>query len=252
MFWRKSKSNNKTMNGKDEFEAGMRFLVANWKCHKTVDDAKRWFDIFAEQYKPCEDITVIVAPSFLCLENISRYLEELKLPSVHLAAQDVSPFPRGGYTGAVAADMLKGLVDYVVVGHSERRKYFHETSQNVANKVLEAVEANITPIICVDASYAQSQLAVLNDLDTRRVLIGYEPAEMPTFNIPQKPETIAEVVAFISEIHPKFPVIYGGALQEDCAAEYVGIKGISGLLVGSSSLDPQQFASLYNLYQSTR
>ncbi len=249
MFSKKSKSDNKEMKQQNEFEVDRRFLVANWKCHKDSDEAKRWFDAFAEEYRPRENFTVIIAPTFLCLENISTYLKELNLPSVYLAAQDVSSFPRGGYTGAIAADMLKGMVDYVIVGHSERRRYFHETSQDVSNKVLEAVEMNITPIVCVDSSYAQSQLTVLNDLDTRRVIIGYGPVEALNFNIPQKPDKVEEAIAFISEIHPRYPVIYGGALHQESAAEYSSINGVSGLFVGSASLDPKHFVQIYNACQ---
>ncbi len=227
-----------------------KFIVANWKCHKDFSDAKKWLDIFASHYKPSDNVTVVIAPTFLSLEQVSEYLKSLSLANVFLAAQDVSPFPRGSYTGAISADMLKGLVDFVLVGHSERRRYFHETSQNVSNKILEATDVGIIPIVSIDTSYAMSQLAVLNELDSKNVIVGYGPVDALNFKIPESPEKVEEVVQFITEIHPKVPVIYGGALHVGNVAKYLAVEGLSGLFVGSESLDAKKFVSICNAVTS--
>ncbi len=247
MFWKKLKAKEEPVKVPDQIDPARRFAVANWKCHKNLDEAQKWFDDFAAAYQPNPNLTVIIAPPIMYLERAANFIKEFALPSVHLAAQDVSPFPRGSYTGAVAADMLKGLADYVIVGQRERRRYFHETSQDVANKVLETVDAGLIPIICVDSSYAQSQLAVLNDLDTRKVIISYEP-ETADFNIPQKADKIGEFVSYISEIHPGFPLLYGSEVQMDELTKYTDIDGVAGLMAGSSSLDPKQFAEICRIY----
>lgn len=228
-----------------------KFIVGNWKCHKDINDAKKWLNIFASHYKPSDNVTVVIAPTFLSLEGVSEYLKSLCLENVFLAAQDVSPFPRGSYTGAISADMLKGIVDFVLVGHSERRRYFHETSQNVTNKILEATDEGIIPIISVETAYAMSQLAVLNELDTKNVIVGYGPVDALNFKIPELPEKVEEVVQFITEIHPKVPVIYGGCLHVDNVEKYLAIDGLSGLFVGSESLDAKKFATICNAVTSS-
>ena len=94
-----------------------KYVIGNWKCNKGSDEAHNWFAEFARRYRPVEGLQIIVAPSFICLQSLSQYVKTLGLANLSLAAQDISPFPRGSYTGAVAADMVKDLVEYVIIGH---------------------------------------------------------------------------------------------------------------------------------------
>lgn len=222
----------------------IRYVIGNWKCHKSFDEARTWFDTFAAGYTPTENVRVVVAPPFICLENVSRYVQELGLANVHLAAQDISPFPKGGYTGAVAADMVKGIVDYVILGHSDRRRYFHETSQDVANKMSEAVDTGLRPIVCVDQPYAMSQLTALNDIDCEDMVIAYGPVDALSFRIPESPEKVAESVQFIREIHPNRAVVYGGSLTPENVQEYLLLPNLSGIFVGSASLEAASFLDI--------
>jgi len=144
-----------------------KYVIGNWKCNKGEDEAKNWLTEFAGRYHPVGGLEIIIAPTFLCLPGLSRQVKELGLAGFSLAAQDISSFPKGSYTGAVAADMVKGMAGYVIVGHSERRRYFHETSQDVANKAREAVDTGLTPIICVDQSYAVAQIQAVSDIDSK-------------------------------------------------------------------------------------
>lgn len=222
-----------------------KYVVANWKSYKNVAEARRWLDEFAELYVPTDGVEVIIAPTFLCLEQVSAHLHSLQLKNVALAAQDVSPFPKGAYTGAVAADLLKDMVDYVIVGHSERRRYFHETINDIGNKVLESTDSGLTPIVCVDKPYAMSQLTSLGDIDSDAVILAYAPVDALNFRIPHPPEKVAEDVSFITEVHPRWPVIYGGALNVDNAGRYASVTGVAGLFVGSASLEAKSFAAIY-------
>ena len=229
-----------------------KYVIANWKCHKTGADARQWFDRFAKLYKPQENVEVIVAPSFICLENLATYVRSLDLENVHLAAQDVSPFPRGGYTGAVAADMVKHLVEYVIIGHSERRRYFHETSQDVINKVTEAADADLVPIVCVEYSSAHSQLSPLHDIELKDLIVAYGPVDSLTFRIPESPEKVEEIVAHFRKMHGNWPMVYGGALLPDNVEEYLSLPSLSGVFVGAASLDAVKFSSIVKKAQSMR
>lgn len=219
-------------------------VVANWKCHKTSSEAARWLDDFAAEYRPDPAIDIVIAPTMLCLEGAARHLRSLALTGVSLAAQDVSPFPRGGYTGAVAADMLKGLAEYVIIGHSDRRRYFHETAADVTNKVSEAVEAGLRPIVCVDRPYAAQQLASLADLDTSHAIVAYSPVDALSFRIPESPEGVRAAAAEIRSTFPNRAIIYGGSLNPDNVRDYLLLHELAGIFVGSASLEVNDFLNI--------
>lgn len=223
-----------------------KYVVGNWKSNKNRKEAQQWFSEFASFYKPVDGLEVIIAPSFICLCSLSEYVYALKIENLSLAAQDVSPFPKGSYTGAVAADLIREMVDYVIIGHSERRRYFHETSQDTANKMLETVDAGLKPIVCIDQPYAMSQLTALHDIDSDEMLLAYGPVEAMTARIPEKVSRVAEATQFISQVHPKRPVIYGGSLTVENVDEYIALPQLAGLFVGQSSLDSQVFATFCN------
>jgi len=221
-----------------------KYVIGNWKCNKGGDEAQSWFAEFARRYRPVAGLQIIIAPSFICLQSLSHSMKALGLENFSLAAQDISPFPKGSYTGAVAADMVKDLVEYVIIGHSERRRYFHETSQDAASKMSEAVDVGLIPIVCVDQPYARSQLLALNDSDSKEMIIAYGPVDAMTVRIPEPPIKAAETARLISQIQPGRPVVYGGSLEPDNVKDYVHVPELAGLFVGEASLDVESFLAI--------
>ncbi len=221
-----------------------KYVIANWKCNKGNEEAQRWFEAFASRYRPVEGLTIIVAPSFICLQSLAHTLKTLGLKNVSLAAQDISPFPMGSYTGAVAADMVKDLVEYVILGHSERRLYFHETVDDVARKMSEAVDVGLIPIICVDQPYGASQLLAVNDSDSKEMIVAYGPVDAMTARIPEPPSKAAATARSLSQISHGRPVVYGGSLEPHNVSDYAHLPELSGLFVGQASLDVDSFLAI--------
>lgn len=223
----------------------MNYIVANWKSNKKFDEVWVWFDEFGKQYQPRPEHEIVVAPPFPFVFEASKKLKELDLDRVSLGVQDVSPFPFGAYTGAVSVGMVAEVVNYAIVGHSERREYFHETHQEIANKVEQLHEAGVMPILCVDAPYAREQIAALRKEDLDKLIVAYEPLEAIGSGTPQEPEEVKRVVDEIAEYLPEStPILYGGSVKPDNAHIYLGIEGVNGLLIGGASLDPGKFATL--------
>ncbi len=221
-----------------------RFVIGNWKCYKSLTDARAWIDEFATRYRPIPGLSVVIAPSFICLEGLAGYLRRRHLQDVFLAAQDISPFPKGAYTGAVAADMVRGLADYVLIGHSERRRYFHETVQDVLNKASEALDTGLAPIICIDNPDEIMQLRGLQDSECDKMIIAYQPVEALNFQIPAPLSDVSGAAEHIGRTGFARTVVYGGGVTLENARQYAGITGISGILVGAASLEAASFAAI--------
>jgi triosephosphate isomerase len=220
------------------------YVLANWKSHKTMAEAETWLKKFSRLYRPAPQLKVIIAPPAIHLALLLQLLQKQELPGIALAIQDLSPFPMGSYTGAVAAEMVLDLVDFAILGHSERRRYFHETNQDVANKASEAGAAGIQPIVCVDQPYARAQLAAMDEKDLKRLLIGYGPVEAIGIDMPQSPEKVREAIAEIQLLAPHTPILYGGSINAGNAADYLSLAGVAGLMVGAASRDPEEFARI--------
>jgi len=221
-----------------------RYIVANWKSHKTLAEGEKWLAEFLKVYRPDPQVEVILAPSYIHLVPLYSMLQNMEFPSLSLAVQDVSPFPLGAYNGAVAAAMVRDMAAYAIIGHSERRRYFHETDQDVANKVSEARGADIKPIVCVDQPYARSQMAALREEDLDDLIIGYGPVEAIGIDLPQSPAKTREEIEEIRIIAPHKPILYGGSINQDNAGDYLKIPGVAGLMAGTASLDPEEFARI--------
>lgn len=224
-----------------------RYVVANWKSNKTLAEADQWLSRFLKLHRSQPNLKVVLAPPFPFLFPLRQMLEEEGRGGVVLAAQDVSSFPLGSYTGAVSATMLRGVVDYALVGHSERRRWFHETNQDVANKTREALAVGITPIVCLDRSYARTQFAALSDHELSKSIIGYGPVEAIGVENAPSPQRVAAVIAELQTMVSDNPILYGGSVKRENVGDYMKIPGLSGLMVATASLEPEEFADICQL-----
>lgn len=219
-----------------------KLIIANWKSQKTLDAAQKWWNDFSSSFQESAHNTVVVAPSFTLLSSTEVLASDT---GIHLGAQDVSSYPMGSYTGGVNAQQLKDMgVEYVIVGHSERRRYFHETHEDVAKKVREVLAANMTPVLCVDKEYIDDQAALLNTKEMLACVLAYEPVAAIGSGQPEDVGTVKEVINQIKAVFGPVPVIYGGSVTEINVQEYVLVS--DGALVGSASLDGEKFAALVN------
>ncbi len=222
-----------------------KFIVANFKSHQTTPEAEEWVKKFTSIFQGKPGVAaVILAPSFSNLHIYETVQYTL------LAAQDVSPFPPGAYTGAVNARQLKDLgANYCLVGHSERRQWFGETHSQVARKARELWDQKICPIVCLDQDYARDQIAALEPFPEppTPVLYAYEPVESIGTGHPQNPAEVENIINDIRRFTEKNSLIlYGGSITANNAKQYLSLTSVAGLLVGTASLDPNEFNAIIN------
>ncbi len=216
-------------------------VIGNWKSHKNWDEVETWLKEFTKaDVKPTG--TVAIAPAFPFLEYVADEIEEHDLP-IDLAVQDLSQFPAGAYTGSVSTANLEGLmVRFAILGHSERRRYFHETNQEVANKVEQALAAGIVPVVCVDEPYQMAQAAALSPEVAAKCVVAYEPVEAIGSGLPQSVDEVVEVINKIKKTWGDVPVIYGGSVDVKNVSTY--LSACQGVLVATHSLDATEFAAI--------
>ncbi len=202
-------------------------IVANWKCNPaTLQGAKLLFD-------QVKGTGAIICPPFV-------YLSVLKPKG----CQDVFWEDGGAYTGAISPSMLKSLgVEYVIIGHSERRKYFKETNEIIAKKIIAAIRSGLKPILCID-KINQLNFVVEEIKNCKLLIEKMVVAYEPLFAIGTgKPCSIAMAKKMRDLIKHPF-VLYGGSVNVQNARDYVCLAGFQGLLVGGASLDPKEFVDI--------
>ncbi len=216
-----------------------KIVLANWKAHLSPGRASGWTGTFAAGYRPVAGLGIVLAVPDLCMARVRE--ETADLEGVSLAGQAVSPYPPGSYTGATPAAWLQGLAAYVLVGHNERRRYFHEGVGEVAAQVREAVAAGLRPVVCLEHAGAAAQVAALDNGDMEQAFFAYTPADAVQLEQARDLAEIGERIAFLRELTGNRPVLYGGGVNENNAAAIMALPEIGGLMVGRSCLDPAEF-----------
>ncbi len=240
-------------------------IAGNWKMNKTPSEGvalvKELLPLVADA--ACD---VVVCPPFVDLPAVG---EALKGSNVHLGAQNIHFAEKGAYTGEVSADMLKELgVEYVIIGHSERREYFAETDETVNKKVLVALEKGFTPIMCCGETLEQREagiteafvsgqvekgLAGLTAADLPKVVIAYEPiwaiGTGKTATNEEANETIGAIrktlaKLFGEEAAQATRIQYGGSMNAKNASALMAMPEIDGGLIGGASLKAEDFSKV--------
>ena len=241
----------------------MRTIIAgNWKMHKTVREALTLASaLVGEAADYPAEVDVVIAPPFTALEAVSRTLRGQD--RVALGAQTMHWNESGPFTGEISPLMLRDFgVDYVILGHSERRAFCGETNEYVNLKTKAALDHEITPIIAVGETLLEKEaghtnhvvvnqtiaaLQGLADADVERVILAYEPIWAIGTGRNDDPENADATMREIRGAHPRLynvPILYGGSVKPDNMAGYAAMPNINGALVGGASLDPGSFSRI--------
>lgn len=212
----------------------MKYLIANWKAHKSNSEALSWIKVFSvlNPHKLEKKVTFIICPPYPLLSLIKTSLSQFS--NVKIGAQDVSSFDEGTYTGEVTAHTLSGLISHVIIGHSERKKYFHETDETCMLKCQQAYKNGIHIIYCTEKTVPPSMVEFVVFEPTNAISKGSGVGANITAQ-----EVLAAKQTLAVQIDQKY--IYGGSVNEKDIGTYLSYNEIDGFLSGGASLDPHRF-----------
>lgn len=246
---------------------GKKLIIANWKMNLSISEASLFIHRLAGFVERHNDVEIVLAPTALALQSVSLQTDRHQFK---LAAQNFYWRDQGPYTGEISASQLRGLVQYALVGHSERRHVFNERDRDIKNKVQAAYRNGITPVLCVGETATDRALGEAGDVihdqiigglnnitsgEAETLVIAYEPVWAVGTGNNAAPSEVAEVVKAIrrqvkhlfgAAVSKQVRVLYGGSVTLDNAQDYLDTEGIDGLLIGGTSLDAYAFAKLVN------
>lgn len=218
------------------------FIIGNWKSNKTLPDAKEWLnEVLTYQFDPekLEQKEVIICPPYHLLSTVKSLVDEASsnsLLKLKIGSQNISPFEEGAFTGEVAAGLLKDIVTYSIIGHSERRINFSEDDEMLTKKVELALKNKITPIFCIQDEHTFIPSGV--------EVVAYEPVFAIGSGKPDTPENANNVAGIVKRERNIPYVIYGGSVISDNVSSFTATQNIDGVLPGKASLDARMFIKL--------
>ena len=239
-------------------------IAGNWKMHKTIAEALE----FVNKDRVNNDkVEAVICAPFTLLKDLKQ---ATKGTNIKIGAQNMHFEEKGAFTGEISPLMLKELdMDYVVIGHSERRQYFNETDETVNKKVLKALEVGIDPILCVGETLEEREAGNTKDVckvqvekalenvskeDLAKVVIAYEPVWAIGTGKTATSEDANDVIAYIREVVANLygelanevRIQYGGSVKPSNVAEIMNQSDIDGALVGGASLEANDYVELVN------
>jgi len=241
-------------------------IAGNWKLNKTPHEAILLVDELKRELVDVTGVDVVLCPPFVDLTDVSDALID---HDIALGAQNLFWEDSGAFTGEISAPMLKDIgVSHVIIGHSERRQYFHETNETVNKRLKAALKHGLIPIVCVGENLAQREsnktfdiikdhcegsLAGLSAEEMKNVVVAYEPVWAIGTGKTASPQQAQEVHVFIRQLLGKMfnveiansvRIQYGGSVTPDNVATLMAQADIDGALVGGASLKAPSFAAI--------
>ena len=237
-------------------------IAGNWKMNTTVDEAVTLARSVRDGVDGIPGVTKVVCPPFVSLVAVRDVLAG---STVRVGAQNVHPEPKGAFTGEVSITMLRGLAEYVIVGHSERRAMFGETDSRVAGKAVAAASAGLWPIVCVGESLevresGEAAPAVCDQLAASldgyaawdALVVAYEPVWAIGTGRAASPEIAQEMMgnlrstlaALGGPTASEAPILYGGSVDGGNIASFMEQPDVDGALVGGTSLRADEFTTI--------
>lgn len=245
-----------------------KIVAGNWKMHKNAEQTEDLLNELIAKVPTDTSTEVIVAPTFV---NLASAVSHLEFTNIQVAAQNVHQAEGGAFTGEISADMLKSIgVNTVILGHSERRAYFHETDALIANKVDTALKHEMTVIFCFGEELKDRQsknhfnivenqlrdgLFHLNAKDWESIVLAYEPVWAIGTGETASPEQAQEMHEFIRETIRKafgndvaddVSILYGGSVKPENAKEIFSKPDVDGGLIGGAALNSDDFVAIIN------
>ena len=243
-----------------------KLIAANWKMYKTPEQTRDFFRDFLPLVNDHGRDEIVVCPNYLCIDAA---VQSTKGTNVAVGAQNLHWEKEGAYTGEICNSMLVAVgVTHVIIGHSERRQYFGETDDTVNLKLKAAIDANLTPIVCVGEVLEEREAGLTDDVLRRQctrafnkvsakkaahLVVAYEPVWAIGTGKTATPEIAADAHAIIrgeaarsfgDEFADHLRILYGGSVKPDNAHALMTTDGIDGALVGGASLDPKSFSAI--------
>lgn len=241
-------------------------IAGNWKMHKTIAEALEFVSDIKDRVNN-EKVEAVICAPFTLLKDLK---EATKGTSIKVGAQNMHFEEKGAFTGEISPLMLKELdMDYVIIGHSERRQYFNETNETVNKKVLKALEVGIDPILCVGETLEEREAGNTKDIckvqvekalenvskeDIAKVVIAYEPIWAIGTGKTATSEDANDVIAYIRQVVSNLykdlanevRIQYGGSVKPSNVGEIMNQSDIDGALVGGASLEANDYIQLVN------
>lgn len=223
-------------------------VVGNWKANKSLLEIDHWVSSIQRVEKLLKEnsdwLTVTIAPPFTYLDH---FRTKIAGSLIEIAAQDISIFPNGSYTGEITGKMLADLeTKYVFVGHSERRKLLHESPVEIEKKIGQAISEGIIPII--GCQNFEEIPAVIRNYRPDQYVIMYEPFEAISSDAgfhPMTPEKIGQVINdWSTKLNIKMRIVYGGSVTRETITEFLKVPSLQGVVIGRESLEAEKLSSI--------
>src|SRR5476651_359680 len=244
-----------------------KIIAGNWKMNKTQAEARMLVEDLLREIGRFAAAEIVLCPPFTALAAVSEMLSSVS--NVRLGAQNLHEAPSGAFTGEISAGMLRDLyVRYVIIGHSERRQYFHEDNATVNRKTRAALAAELRPIVCIGETLPEREagkwknvletqlregLAGFTDKDLADIVFAYEPVWAIGTGKTASPAQAEEAHQWIRKIlgarfstaaAERVRIQYGGSVKPENAKELLSKPDIDGALVGGASLDARGFTAI--------